>query len=234
VSVTTILVVDDSATERAIVERRLESSGYRVFSAENGRAALRTLYQVKPDLVLLDVVMPELDGWQTLEQIRNVSDVPVIMLTAKNSEIERVRGLRSGADDYLGKPFGAGELSARIEALLRRAATRAPSVREVFDDGTVHFDAEQAHVTVRGDVVALTPLEFRLLGALTSHVGQVLSRDQLLRLAWGTTNDVGPGRVKLYVGYLRKKIEVDPARPELVETVRGYGYRYRTPLAPAA
>jgi DNA-binding response OmpR family regulator len=234
VSAPTILVVDDSATERAIVEGRLQGSGYRVFSADDGRAAIRTLYQVRPDLVLLDVVMPELDGWKTLDLIRQISDVPVIMLTARNSEIERVRGLRSGADDYLGKPFGAGELTARIEAVLRRARTRTASVREVFDDGTIRIDVEQAEVTVRGEAVPLTPLEFRLLGALTSHAGQVLSRDQLLELVWGESHDGAADRVKLYVGYLRRKIERDAAQPELVETVRGYGYRYRKQSSRAA
>ena len=222
-----ILVIDDSATERAVVESRLEQAGYRVFSAENGSTALRTLYTVRPDLVILDVMMPELDGWKTLELIRQASDVPVIMLTAQDGEIERVRGLRAGADDYLGKPFRPAELTARVEAVLRRASGRSTAVRDAYDDGIVTIDLERAHVTVRGEPVNLTPLEFRLLLALTEHAGNVLSADQLLELAWGGGIVAGRDRVKITIGYLRKKIEHDPSQPLLIENVRGYGYRYR-------
>ena len=221
-----ILLIDDSATERAVIERRLEHAGYRVFSAENGTTALRTMYSVRPDLVILDVVMPELDGWKTLELIRQTSDVPVIMLTASDGEIERVRGLRGGADDYVGKPFHPAELTARIEAVLRRASGRSSAVREAYDDGVVTIDIEKAEVTVRGEPVSLTPLEFRLLLALTEHVGNVVSAEQLLELAWGGGIIAGRDRVKITIGYLRKKIERDPSQPQLIENVRGYGYRY--------
>jgi DNA-binding response OmpR family regulator len=224
-----ILVVDDSPTERAIIESRLEQAGYRVFSAESGSIALRTLYAVRPDLVVLDVLMPEFDGWKTLELIRQASDVPVIMLTAETGDIERVRGLRSGADDYLCKPFNPAELTARIEAILRRTGAGA-TVREKYDDGVIGIDVEKAEVTVHGKPVRLTPLELRLLQALTEHAGNVLSNDQLLALAWGDNVTAAHDRVKLYIGYLRKKIELDPAEPRLIENVRGYGYRY---LAPA-
>ena len=224
-----ILVVDDSPTERAIVESRLEQAGYRVFSAESGGTALRTLYAVRPDLIVLDVLMPEFDGWKTLELIRQASDVPVIMLTAETGDIERVRGLRSGADDYLCKPFNPAELTARIEAVLRRTGAGS-DIREKYDDGVVCIDIERAEVTVHGAPVRLTPLELRLLQALTEHAGNVLSNDQLLALAWGDNVTAAHDRVKLYIGYLRKKIELDPAEPRLIENVRGYGYRY---LAPA-
>src|SRR5262249_37081870 len=143
-------------------------------------------------------------------------------------DVERVRGLRGGADDYLGKPFSPAELTARIEAVLRRAAGQ-PQVRDVYDDGVVRVDVENATVTVRGEEVPLTPLEFRLLGAFTANAGQLLSSDQLLELAWGHEDVDGRERVKLYVGYLRKKIERNPSKPELIENVRGYGYRYRRP-----
>src|SRR5262245_31800525 len=173
----TVLVIDDSDTVRAAVSDRLERGGYTVASAENGREGLRRLYEIKPDVVLLDVVMPELDGWKTLELIRDVSDVPVIMLTSRDSEVERVRGLRGGADDYVGKPFSQAELSARIEAVLRRSGQTAEA-KELYDDGTVRIDFAARSVTVRGDTVALTPLEFRLLATLTEHTGHVLSRHQ--------------------------------------------------------
>jgi DNA-binding response OmpR family regulator len=224
----TVLVIDDSETVRAAVGERLERGGYRVASAANGREGLRRLYEIKPDVVLLDVVMPELDGWKTLELIRDVSDVPVIMLTSRDSELERVRGLRGGADDYVGKPFSPAELSARIEAVLRRSGETVEA-KEVYDDGTVCIDFAARSVTVRGERVSLTPLEFRLLSALTEHAGQVLSRQQLIDLVWGRAYESSGDPVKIYIGYLRKKIEEEPASPKLVETVRGFGYRYLRP-----
>jgi DNA-binding response OmpR family regulator len=224
----TVLVIDDSETVRATVSDRLERGGYTVASAHDGREGLRQLYEVKPDVVLLDVVMPELDGWRTLELIRDVSDVPVIMLTSRDSELERVRGLRSGADDYVGKPFSPAELSARIEAVLRRTGEKAVA-KELYDDGTVCIDFAARSVTVRDETVSLTPLEFRLLAALTEHTGEVLSRQQLIELVWGRTHESGGDPVKIYIGYLRKKIEEDPGSPRLVETVRGFGYRYVKP-----
>jgi DNA-binding response OmpR family regulator len=225
---TLILVIDDSPTELAFIADRLERSGYRVLRAADGKAGLRVLYANRPDLVLLDVVMPGVDGWKTLELIRDVSDVPVIMLTAADSEIERIRGLRGGADDYVGKPFGHGELSARIDAVLRRVR-EPPAVRDVYEDGALQIDFGAHEVRVRGLRVTLTPLEFRLLVALSENAGIVLSRDRLLELVWGMEKDTGGDQVKLYVGYLRRKIEADPAHPKLIETVRGYGYRYRRP-----
>lgn len=224
----TVLVIDDSETVRATVSDRLERGGYSVASAQNGREGLRRLYEIKPDVVLLDVVMPELDGWKTLELIRDVSDVPVIMLTSRDTELERVRGLRGGADDYMGKPFSPAELSARIEAVLRRSGEKVDA-KEVYDDGTVCIDFAARAVTVRGESVSLTPLEFRLLSVLTEHAGQVLSRQQLIDLVWGRSYESSGDPVKIYIGYLRKKIEEDPGSPTLVETVRGFGYRYCRP-----
>ena len=222
----TVLVVDDSETVRAALKQRLERSGYRVETAEDGREALRRLYESSPDIVLLDVVMPELDGWSTLERIRDVSAVPVIMLTSRDSDVERVRGLRAGADDYVGKPFSPSELGARIEAVLRRAREKT-APRRRYDDGTVSIDFATREVTVRGARVALTPLEFRLLALLTEHAGEVLSRRELLDAVWGSEHRASGDPVKIYVGYLRRKIEREPASPELIETVRGFGYRYR-------
>jgi len=224
----TVLLIDDSQTVRAALTDRLQKSGYLVETAADGREGMRRLYETRPDVILLDVVMPDLDGWKTLELIRDVSNVPVIMLTTQDAELDRVRGLRGGADDYVGKPFSASELSARIEALLRRSGKPEP-IKERFDDGTVSIDYEAREVTVRGEKVALTPLEFRLLAALAEHAGQVLSRSQLVDLVWGQNYSSSGDPVKIYIGYLRKKIEQDPSSPELVETVRGFGYRYRKP-----
>jgi len=219
-----VLLIEDSEAERAFTSDRLERHGYEVATANDGRDGLRRLYELKPDIVLLDIVMPELDGWKTLELIRQVTNVPVIMLTGRNTEIERVRGLRGGADDYLGKPYTPAELIARIEAVLRRTGDRT-EVREILDDGTVRIDFAAAEVTVHGAPVALTPLEFRLLTTLAEHAGQVLSRDQLIELVWGDPGSVSPDQAKLYIGYLRRKL----GQPELIETVRGFGYRYRRP-----
>jgi two-component system KDP operon response regulator KdpE len=225
-----VLLIDDSLTETAIAKARLERDGYAVTIAGDGDEGLRALYKVRPDIVLLDVVMPGLDGWQTLERIREVSDVPVIMLTGRDTELERVRGLRGGADDYVGKPYSPAELAARVAAVLRRSrADWAP--REAFFDGELAIDFDAREVRVRGEEVSLTPLEFRLLAVLTENAGLVLSRDQLLELVWGGAFGRDPDAVKLYIRYLRTKIERDPAHPELVETVRGFGYRYRKPPA---
>lgn len=221
-----VLVIEDSETERAIIADRLERAGYLVSTSTNGDEGVRRLYDLRPDIILLDIVMPGLDGWGTLALIRQITNVPVIMLTGLNSEIERVRGLRGGADDYIGKPYGAPELVARVEAVLRRTLS-VPTVREIWDDGTVLIDYAAAEVKVRGELVSLTPLEFRLLAALTEHAGQVLSRGQLLELVWGDSSTRSADEVKLYIGYLRRKIERDTSAPELIDTVRGFGYRYR-------
>jgi len=226
----TVLLIDDSETQRVVLTDRLQRLGYVVNSASDGRAGLRELYSKRPDIVLLDVLMPELDGWQTLARIREISAVPVIMLTSQATEIDRVRGLRGGADDYVGKPFSPGELAARIEAVLRRTGERE-TVRERFDDGVVLIDFGAREVTIRGNQVHLTPLEFRLLTALTEHTGQVLSREQLLDLVWGSTYEVTDDQVKTYIGYLRRKIGDDAVDSQLIETVRGFGYRYRRQTA---
>jgi DNA-binding response OmpR family regulator len=224
-----VLVIDDSETVRASLRDRLERSGYRVATAGGGSEGIRSIFETAPDVVLLDVVMPELDGWRTLERIRDISNVPVIMLTSRDSDIERVRGLRGGADDYVGKPFSASELTARIDAVLRRSRVEKPP-RKRYDDGTVALDVTTREVLVRGEPVSLTPLEFRLLGALTAHAGDVLSRQELFDLVWGGERQASGDPVKTYVGYLRRKLERDPARPELIETVRGFGYRYCPPV----
>jgi DNA-binding response OmpR family regulator len=219
-----ILVVDDEPDVRRLVKELLERSGYDTLEAEDGRAGLRSFYSNPPDLVVLDVQMPELDGWQTLERIRDLSDVPVLMLTARTGELEKVRGLRGGADDYVTKPFGKQELLARVEALMRRPRRESAPV-EAYSDAVVEINFAQARVTVGGEEVALTPLEFRLLATLVRHPNQVLSREQLLELVWGGIDNAAPEQVKLYVGYLRRKLG-DTA---LIETVRGFGYRYRRP-----
>jgi DNA-binding response OmpR family regulator len=226
-----ILVVDDEVDVRTLIRLLLERAGFDVTEASNGREALRRLHQARPELVVLDVTMPDLDGWQTLERIRDLSDVPVLMLTARAAELDKVRGLKAGADDYVTKPFGRQELLARVEALLRRS-TGPPEVREAYADGAVQIDFASREVTTstQGEV-QLTPLEFRLLAAFVRHPNQVLSRDQLLELVWGDAETVAADQVKLYVGYLRRKLAWDAGIESPLETVRGFGYRYRPPAA---
>jgi DNA-binding response OmpR family regulator len=223
-----VLVIDDDDDIRGLVAELLKRSGLEVEQAGDGRAGLRAFHQSSPDLVLLDVSMPELDGWQTLERIRDLSDVPVMMLTARGAELERVRGLQAGADDYMVKPFGRQELVARVQALLRRARTSGEERPESYADARITIDFAQRAVAYDGHDVSLTPLEFKLLAAFVRHPRQVLSRQQLLELVWGDAYGVSGDQVKLYVGYLRRKL--DPEQPDRVpiETVRGFGYRYQT------
>jgi DNA-binding response OmpR family regulator len=222
-----ILVVDDDPDIRGLLKELLNRRGFAVTEARDGQEALRAFFDERPVLVLLDVQMPVLDGWKTLERIRELSDVPVVMLTAKTTELEKTRGLRGGADDYVTKPFGRQELLARVEALLRRTGGRTPEP-EVYSDAFVTIDFAQRTVMARGDPVELTPLEFRLVTAFVRHPNQVLTHEQLLELVWG---DEGASRdqVKLYVGYLRKKLSPHAPDSAPIETRRGFGYSYRPP-----
>src|SRR6185437_11073126 len=219
-----VLVVDDDADVRTLVCELLARAGYTVSQAPGGREALRLLYDERPDLIVLDVSMPELDGWATLERIRELSSVPVVMLSALGAELEKVRALRAGADDYVTKPFGRQELLARVESVLRRAP--APEVRDAYSDGLLEVDFSQRRVRAGDQPIELTPLEFRLLTAFVDHPGQLLAHEQLLELAWGGERGTSRDQVKLYVGYLRRKLAAAGVPAESIETVRGFGYRY--------
>jgi DNA-binding response OmpR family regulator len=220
-----ILVVDDDDDIRGLLRALLERAGHEVSEASDGRAGLRELYSGSPDLIILDITMPGLDGWATLERIREVTDVPVLMLTAHDAELERVRGLKGGADDYVVKPFGRQELVARVEALLRRP--RSGGAEETYADARLSISFAQRAVRYDEREVVLTPLEYKLLSAFVRHPNQVLSHDQLRELVWGDTLDTSRDEVKLYVGYLRRKLAPDAGRGTPIETVRGFGYRYR-------
>jgi DNA-binding response OmpR family regulator len=220
-----VLVVDDDPDIRLLLRELLERANFTVDEAPDGRTALRRLYSTPPALVILDVSMPDMDGYQTLERIRDLSEVPVLMLTARTQELEKVRGLTAGADDYVAKPFGRQELLARVQALLRRSGGKAEVV-EAYADAFVQIDYAQRRVTVHDREVPLTPLEFKLLSAFVQNPNQVLSRDQLLELVWGDPYGVSGDQVKLYVGYLRKKLVPDAPDTAPIDTVRGFGYRY--------
>jgi DNA-binding response OmpR family regulator len=220
-----VLVVDDDPGLRALVCELLSNSGLEPTPAHDGHDGLRKFFELRPSLVVLDVTMPGMDGIETLEQIRNMSDVPVLMLTGRASELEAVHGLRAGADDYVSKPFGSEELVARTQALLRRWSDSASDEAHVLSDSLVTIDFGKASVRVNGHRVSLTPLEFKLLAAFVDHPDHVLDSGRLLQLVWGDST-AAREEVKVYVGYLRRKIK-EAAAVEPIETVRGFGYRYR-------
>jgi DNA-binding response OmpR family regulator len=222
-----VLVVDDDDDIRLLLEQLLSAAGYQVQTAQDGRAALRAFHASPIDVVVLDLSMPELDGFETLDRLRDLSDVPVILLTARSGEIEKVRGFRAGADDYVVKPFGRQELLARIEALLRRAPEATHL--EHYDDGAISIDYANRLVMSRGLPIRLTPLEFRLVDAFARHPGQVLSAEQLIEHCWGHEAGVSRDQVKLYVSYVRKKLGQNASGWQPIETVRGFGYRYVPP-----
>jgi DNA-binding response OmpR family regulator len=220
-----VLIVEDDDDLRDLVRTVVEREGMDTIEAADGREGLRQFYEHRPSLLILDIGLPGLDGWQVLERVRELGDVPVLILTAASDELDKVRGLREGADDYVTKPFGRQELIARVEALLRRAGDSNAGA-EVHADGLVEIDFKQRRVSIAGKEVDLTPTEFRLLAALVRHPNQVLSHDQLLEMAWGDSINRSRQQVKLYIGYVRRKL-VEAADRDPIETVRGFGYRYR-------
>jgi len=219
-----VLIVEDDDDVRLMVRAAIERAGMEAVEARDGREGLRRFYETEPGVVVLDIRMPELDGWQVLERIRELSDIPILVLSANDGELDKVRGLREGADDYLTKPFGRQELIARIEALLRRVASDGRPI-EVLADGLLEIDLPQRRVTILDREVALTPTEFKLLTAFARSPDRVLSRDQLIAAVWGDAGARSPDQVKLYVGYVRRKL-LDAAGVNPIETVRGFGYRY--------
>jgi len=223
-----VLAIEDDTPTRVAIVRLLTASGIDTVEAADGRAALRALHERHPDAVILDVGLPELDGFEVLERIRDVSAVPVLMLTGRGEDRDKVRGLDGGADDYVLKPFSGEELTARVGALLRRVRQDARSVAGPYSDGEIVVDFEHRAVLARGRPVRLTPIEFRLLAALVRHRGQVLSPAQLLEQAWDDPTGVGADRVKFAVLRLRRKLAAAGVRdePPPIETVRGFGYRY--------
>ena len=222
-----ILVVDDEVRMVRFIRLNLEHDGFQVTEAYNGMQALERMRTNLPDLVLLDVMMPDIDGFEVLRTIREVSQVPVIMLTAKGEEDDRVRGLELGADDYITKPFSPREMVSRVRAVLRRTETTASATHgliEVDEHLKINFDRRE--VWLDGEQVQLRPTEYRLLYYLVQNAGWVLTHDQILAKVWGYEYRDEPHYVRLYINYLRKKIEADPANPKYILTERGVGYRF--------
>jgi len=222
-----ILVVDDEERMARFVRLNLEHDGFQVVEAYRGIEAIHKLRDSMPDVVLLDVMMPDLDGFEVLKLIREVSQVPVIMLTAKGEEDDRVKGLELGADDYITKPFSPRELVSRVRAVLRRTEASGFSSREVYEvDENLKMDFSRREIWVGGKLVKLRPTEYRLLYHLVQNAGWVMTYDQLLSKVWGYEYRDEPHYVRLYVNYLRQKIEKDPANPRYILTERGVGYRF--------
>jgi two-component system KDP operon response regulator KdpE len=222
-----ILVVDDEARMRRFVRMNLDLEGFEVSEAENGVVALGKVRDELPDLVLLDVMMPDLDGFETLAGIRQFSSVPVIMLTVKGDEEDRIRGLDLGADDYMAKPFSPRELSSRIRAVLRRVESPvAQAEKPLVIDEDLSIDFPRREVIVREERVRLRPTEYRLLLHLVENAGWIVPQETLLSKVWGPEYRDDTQLLRLYIAYLRKKIEPDLANPRYILTERGVGYRF--------
>lgn len=223
-----ILVVDDEERMVRFIRLNLEHDGFQVISAYRGYEALEKVRTEMPDLVLLDVMLPDLDGFEVLKLIRESSNTPVIMLTAKGEEDDRVRGLELGADDYITKPFSPRELVSRVKAVLRRVeATSLTAKNEIIQvDDRLKIDFGRREVWVEGNLVKLRPTEYRLLYHLVQNAGWVMTYEQLLTKVWGYEYRDEEHYVRLYVNYLRQKIEEDPSNPKYILTERGVGYRF--------
>ena len=221
-----ILVIDDDKTLTGLTRQALSKAGYKVDIAHNGIDGLQVLYADQPDLVILDVMMPRMDGWETARRIRQLSKVPIIMLTAKDEEGDKIKGFGIGVDDYVTKPFSFAELTARIGAVLARTG-HGEIKTERITSGALIIDADSHRVLKNGEPVSLTPTEFRLLVTLAQNSGRVLSHEQLLERVWGYDTSEDEDYVKRYIWYLRRKIEDDPSHPQHIVTERGFGYSFQ-------
>jgi DNA-binding response OmpR family regulator len=224
-----ILLVDDEVSVQKLLTYPLRKEGYEVVPALDGREALERLKEDAFDLVVLDVMMPRLDGFDVCRQIRARSAVPIIMLTAKAEEIDKVLGLELGADDYITKPFSVREFRSRVKAVLRRAALARPEdqFEEPIENGDLRVDFEKRTVDARGEPVRLTYVEFEILAALARNPGRVFTRTMLLERVWGDAQYRDPRTIDVHIRHLREKLESDPKHPEMILTVRGVGYRFR-------
>lgn len=221
-----ILIVEDEEPLARSIEYNLRQEGYQAVVASDGLSALDTARSDPPDLILLDLMLPQIDGLEVCRLLRRNTDVPIIMLTAKSREIDKVVGLEVGADDYVTKPFGMLELLARVRAALRRAKRESVREEEVYRAGPVEMHVERRQVKVGERIVALRPREFELLRALISNRGRVLERSWLLNKVWGEDEFIDQGTLDVHVRRLREKIEQNPGKPKLIITARGVGYRF--------
>jgi DNA-binding response OmpR family regulator len=222
-----VLVVDDEERMARFIRLNLEHDGFQVIEAYRGMQAIEKLRDSMPDLIILDIMMPDIDGFEVLKMVREISNVPIIMLTAKGEEEDRVKGLELGADDYITKPFSPRELVGRVKAVLRRTESTGISSQDVIDvDERLKIDLGRREVWVDKKLIKLRPTEYRLLYHLIQNAGWVLTYDQILSRVWGYEYRDEPHYVRLYINYLRQKLEQDPANPKYILTERGVGYRF--------
>ena len=221
-----ILVIDDDDSTLWLVSTLLKHSGFEVVEAASPEEGLRLAYQTHPDLVILDIMMPNMDGWEVCRRLRELSEVPIVFLTAKSSVTDVVYGLELGGDDYVVKPFDNQELIARVRAHLRRSPARQDVDELAFDSGNLTINFLKREVRLKGNSIELTPKEFDLLSVLARNSGRVMTRSELADQVWGPNYSGANESLKLYIHYLRKKIESNPAQPEYILTARGVGYRF--------
>lgn len=223
-----LLLVDDDKTLLKFMSDFFEREGYEVFTANRGEKALRTFYSARPDVVVLDVMMPGMDGWEVCARLRELADIPVIMLTAKTDESDKLRGFRLGVDDYVTKPFSLAELEARIQAVLARAG-KQDDASSGYSINDLYIDLRKHETMIGDEVLELTPTEFRLLTVLASRAGEAVSQEELIAEVWGRNRVKSSSVLRRYIWLLRKKIEDEPSTPKRLVTVRGYGYRLENP-----
>jgi two-component system KDP operon response regulator KdpE len=222
-----ILVIDDDAEFSKMAQMWLQNAGYEVLTAGDGVEGMRRVYSSRPNLILTDGVMPKMDGWEVCRRVRDMSDIPVLMVTVKNQKSDRLKGFGYGADDYIPKPVDFAELVARVQAVLRRSVAEAPEdERSSFHNGEIEIEWRSRQVWVRGKRIKLSPTEFKLLSCLIKNRGWIVTHDQLLEKGWGPNYIGDKSFVKLYIRYLRRKIEADPQKPKLILTERGVGYHF--------
>jgi DNA-binding response OmpR family regulator len=223
-----ILVIDDDVTMLKFLKEFLEGDGFEVITVNRGGEGLRLAYRDHPDMVVSDIMMPEMDGWEVTARLREMTDIPIILLTAKSSEADKLRGFKLGVDDYVTKPFSFAELSARINAVLSRSrGGEAETINQVAF-GEFILDMDRRELKKSEDVITLTPTEYRLLEALATRRGRAVSEMELIKEVWGAYRKDETAAVRRYIFLLRQKIEVDPSDPQFIMTVRGYGYRLET------
>jgi DNA-binding response OmpR family regulator len=220
-----ILAVDDDPTLLRFVGDYLAGEGHQVVSADRGTKALKQFFRERPDLILLDVMMPGMDGWEVCARIRELADTPIVLLTAKSTEADKLRGFRMGIDDFVAKPFSLAELAARVKAVLGRVAADPRQEPRLLQVGPILVDARRREARLNGQPLELTPTEFRLLAVLASRPGVAVSRQELTEAVWSSTPDQGGSALRRYIWFLRQKIENDPRHPTRLVTVRAYGYR---------
>lgn len=220
-----ILIIDDDSTLLELLSAHLEAAGYRTVVAKDGPSGLQMAFVEKPDLIVLDVMMPGMDGWEVCEHLRKKSNLPIIMLTAKGEETDKLRGFHLGVDDYVTKPFSFAELGARVGAVLGRTK-RDPQSTHSMSSGELMINFDDHHVTVAGHIVELTPTEYRLLEVLARYANRTIAAETLLAEVWGPQYAGEIEHVKHYIWAIRRKIEADPGDPKHLITERGYGYRF--------